>query len=133
MSNWQERARAVIDATIAANPNASPDELFKLVNAAYPFGERRYHPYKVWLKEMRALQLRLTPDESPMKRPCGACGAAKGQPCRKFLSPRAAGEDPTWPIGSPRPMLDDGQFHEARTQPSSGALFSPRPTASEGE
>lgn len=28
-----------------------PVEIGKIIDAAYPFGERRYWPYKVWLSE----------------------------------------------------------------------------------
>ena len=30
----------------------SQKEVFKLISEAYPFGERRRHPYKQWLKEV---------------------------------------------------------------------------------
>ena len=35
------------------NPDATGEELRRLINAAYPFGERKYHPYKIWLDAVK--------------------------------------------------------------------------------
>lgn len=50
-SYWRKRAKAVIDKVITDNPKATPDELKRLIDAAYPFGSRELHPYQIWLKE----------------------------------------------------------------------------------
>lgn len=55
-------------------------ELLKLVDAAYPFGEREHHPYKVWLSERRKLIDSLT-NPARIERVCPACGARRGAPC----------------------------------------------------
>jgi hypothetical protein len=112
MGKWSKRARVVIDRIVAENPNATPDELFTLVNRAYPFGERAHHPYTIWRAEMAALRLRLVADDSPEARPCGACGAKAGRPCVEFQGEGHGRNHP--------PMIG---FHEARLQPSSGPLF----------
>ena len=49
---WRDLARARIAEVIAANPAAGGEKLGELLREAYPFGERRWHPYKVWLTEV---------------------------------------------------------------------------------
>jgi isocitrate dehydrogenase kinase/phosphatase len=50
--NWRAKARAVIRQVMADHPKADPKELRRLISEAYPFGERKYHPYKIWLDEV---------------------------------------------------------------------------------
>ncbi|MEZ4865332.1 MAG: hypothetical protein R3C14_28745 [Caldilineaceae bacterium] len=38
---------------IADNPGVEGAALRALISQAYPFGERRYHPYKIWLSEVK--------------------------------------------------------------------------------
>ena len=47
---WREQSLKVIRGVVADNPNASNDELRKIVSDAYPFGKRAMFPYKAWLK-----------------------------------------------------------------------------------
>ena len=55
MGQWSDRARATIAAVHASLPeSASLDERKAAVDAAYPFGERAYSPYKTWLTQRRA-------------------------------------------------------------------------------
>ena len=55
MSKWRLAARQAIQGAIAsAPPGAFPYELKKAIDAAYPFGQRENHPYKIWLSERRA-------------------------------------------------------------------------------
>lgn len=58
MSHWRDRANRVIDGVLngrnprtmgTAERKAVRDEISK----AYPFGERRMHPYKIWLSAVR--------------------------------------------------------------------------------
>ena len=57
--SWGDRARRVIVQVLSDNPDLSGPELKKKLSQAYPFGEREYHPYKVWLREVgRALTQR---------------------------------------------------------------------------
>jgi len=53
MSTWRENAAPVISKVIQANPEADEKTLRKLISAAYPFGQRAYHPYKIWLSEVK--------------------------------------------------------------------------------
>ena len=52
-SYWRARAQAVIAKVMAAHPGVSEDVLRKRISEAYPFGERAYHPYKIWLDEVK--------------------------------------------------------------------------------
>lgn len=54
MSNWRKLAREAID---KAHAGLDRDTALKdrkaAIDAVYPFGERQYHPYKMWLKERK--------------------------------------------------------------------------------
>jgi hypothetical protein len=59
-SNWRLAARRAIQQTIASfPPDCDRAELKKAIDAAYPFGERAYHPYKIWLSERREIFIEL--------------------------------------------------------------------------
>ena len=51
---WRDRAKAVIARVVRENPGVNGEALRPLLQAAYPFGERKYTPYKVWLAEVAA-------------------------------------------------------------------------------
>lgn len=51
--NWRARAAPIIAKVIK---EVGYDDLGRLKRAmfdAYPFGERKYHPYKIWCDEVR--------------------------------------------------------------------------------
>lgn len=52
---WRDVARAVIQKALAEAEaqGLDKDATKRHVNAAYPFGERAYHPYRIWLSEMK--------------------------------------------------------------------------------
>lgn len=52
---WTDQAAAVIRRVLADTKDQPPKERIKAVDAAYPFGERAYWPYKAWLKARREL------------------------------------------------------------------------------
>lgn len=55
-SPWSRRSREVIEAALAGlPPDATDDDKRKAVSAAYPFGPRKHHPYKMWCAEVRAI------------------------------------------------------------------------------
>jgi hypothetical protein len=57
--SWRDEARrAIADADKAVPAGASLPERMKVIDAAYPFGQRAFHPYKIWLEERRAYLLR---------------------------------------------------------------------------
>jgi len=52
---WSDAAKAAIQRAHQAMPeDVLLEERMKLIDAAYPFGERSCFPYKAWLKERRA-------------------------------------------------------------------------------
>lgn len=52
-SYWRDHCRPIIASTISAWNGKDEKELRKALYEAYPFGERRWYPYKVWLSEIR--------------------------------------------------------------------------------
>lgn len=82
MPGWRLRSRSVIRQAIAANPDAELTAMIKAIDDAYPFGERRYAPYKEWLDERaKAISAMAT---LPIHRICKACGARPFRPCRNI-------------------------------------------------
>lgn len=89
-SRWRERARQVIDdavttwlqergldatrkARVLVLRGLEPEDqkaLLTVVSAAYPYGERSAHPYKMWLKEVEMLR-RLMGVFGPARQPAG--------------------------------------------------------------
>jgi len=54
MSGWAERARATIERVALSIPDgATLKERKAAIDAAYPFGERAYWPYRAWCKARR--------------------------------------------------------------------------------
>lgn len=51
-SNWRRTAAPIIAAVLKQYPERGPEQ-DKALKDAYPFGERRYNPYKIWLDEIR--------------------------------------------------------------------------------
>lgn len=52
-SRWRTVANEVIDGVVQQNPGLSMDELRKKISQSYPFYERKYHPYKIWLSAVK--------------------------------------------------------------------------------
>lgn len=52
-SYWREKCAPIIADVIAGNKGKSVDEVRGALFEAYPFGERKYHPYKIWCDEVR--------------------------------------------------------------------------------
>jgi len=54
---WKMEARRVIREALAEadERGLDRDATIALVDSRYPFGERKRHPYKVWLEARRAL------------------------------------------------------------------------------
>ncbi|MBF6596330.1 MAG: hypothetical protein IVW51_18025 [Thermaceae bacterium] len=60
-SMWRVRSRQIIRQIIAETGMADMPKLKKALTAAYPFGPRANHPYKIWLNEVRVQLALLTP------------------------------------------------------------------------
>lgn len=55
MSAWAHQARTTIEQLALTIPADTPfKERKAIIDAAYPFGERAYWPYKAWLKARKA-------------------------------------------------------------------------------
>ncbi len=51
--SWRDLARPKIAAVLAATKGQDEKAIKKALFDAYPFGERKYLPYKVWLDEIQ--------------------------------------------------------------------------------
>ncbi|WFP48537.1 hypothetical protein PL263_10470 [Methylomonas sp. EFPC3] len=50
---WRQTVAPIIADVIRAVGTDDPTKLRKALADAYPFGERKYHPYKVWRDEIK--------------------------------------------------------------------------------
>jgi hypothetical protein len=53
-SHWRTYAAPIIAAVLKETAGQDERAIRKALTAAYPFGERAMHPYKMWLAEVRA-------------------------------------------------------------------------------
>ena len=53
MSHWRDKCKPIITKVIAENKHLGEQALRKALHQAYPFGERKMYPYKVWLSEIQ--------------------------------------------------------------------------------
>lgn len=53
MSSWRDRAAPIIRKVILDVGREDEKKLRKALHDAYPFGERDYTPYKIWLDEIK--------------------------------------------------------------------------------
>ena len=70
-SKWRKHSNMVIGRTITdamrEDPDMSEKELRRRISAAYPFGERAMHPYKIWCSAVRNwIGKRNQPPEKPI-------------------------------------------------------------------
>jgi len=52
--SWRNLCRTAIADALRGTEALPEDEAVARIDAAFPFGERKYYPYKVWLEERRA-------------------------------------------------------------------------------
>ncbi len=73
-SRWRLAARKAIQKAIAENAGKSEKEIRKAISEAYPFVERRYHPYKIWLDEVQVQTGKKVkhPYRQPLRKPMPA-------------------------------------------------------------
>lgn len=50
---WRMIAKPIIAETLKEMKGKSEQEIKRALREAYPFGERVYHPYKIWLDEIK--------------------------------------------------------------------------------
>lgn len=68
---WRDQAAKVISEVIAANADKGEKAVSVALFAAYPFGERKFYPYKVWLDEIRR--------QRGLKKYVGPCACGHGK------------------------------------------------------
>jgi hypothetical protein len=81
---------AVVDACTGGTDDL-PDDILDLVDAAYPFHERKYQPYKDWRKERTLFITALRPPAMPTADDVAACEVARdliedGDPDQEILA-----------------------------------------------
>ena len=52
-SHWRQHARNIIREIIRTRGNDSDAAIRQRIKDAYPFGMRKYTPYKIWLQEIQ--------------------------------------------------------------------------------
>jgi len=56
--SWRDSAKPIIQRVILENSGKDIKTIRKALRDSYPFGQRAYHPYKIWCDEIR-MQLKL--------------------------------------------------------------------------
>lgn len=52
-NTWRDIARPIIADVLAKTAGMDEHAIKKALYDAYPFGARQYHPYKIWLDEIK--------------------------------------------------------------------------------
>ena len=50
---WRDSAKPIIAEVIKENAGKTEKEIRAALRDAYPYGVRAYHPYKIWLDEIK--------------------------------------------------------------------------------
>lgn len=50
---WRDIVRPIIARVLAETQGKTEQEIRKALKEAYPFGARQWHPYKIWLNEIK--------------------------------------------------------------------------------
>ena len=53
ISRWRRLAAPIVTRVLAETQGKPETEVRAALRAAYPFGPREHHPYKIWLDEIR--------------------------------------------------------------------------------
>lgn len=52
-SSWRNKAAPIIEKVLTETSGKTEAEIRAALKDAYPFNERKYHPYKIWLDEIK--------------------------------------------------------------------------------
>jgi hypothetical protein len=52
-SHWRRAAAQIITRVLEEHASKPDVEVRAALRAAYPFGQRQHHPYRIWLDEIR--------------------------------------------------------------------------------
>jgi len=50
---WRDVAKPIIALVLKDTQGKDEKEIRKALRAAYPWGQRKYHPYKIWCDEIK--------------------------------------------------------------------------------
>lgn len=50
---WRDDCRPIIREVLERTKGLTEREILKALSDAYPYGERKRHPYKIWLNEIK--------------------------------------------------------------------------------
>jgi hypothetical protein len=66
-SHWRQVAAPIIVRVLQETAGKAEREIRAALRAAYPFGVRRHHPYRIWIDEIRVQrgQKKVTPRGRP--------------------------------------------------------------------
>lgn len=53
VNTWRDSCKGIIHDVLKDSEGKTEKEIRKALSDAYPFGERKYHPYKIWLDEIK--------------------------------------------------------------------------------
>ena len=70
---WRDYAKPIIAAVIVETGTDDMPALRKALRDAYPFGERKYHPYRIWCHEIRVQLHEITLASVTGIKPCRPC------------------------------------------------------------
>jgi hypothetical protein len=69
LSHWRRIAAPIIANVLSDNAGKPTAEVRAALRAAYPFGPRRYHPYRIWLDEIAVQTGKRRPGPKPRQVP----------------------------------------------------------------
>ena len=52
-SSWRNHAAPIIEKVLRETKGKPESDIKKALHDAYPFGQRKYHPYKIWCDEIK--------------------------------------------------------------------------------
>jgi hypothetical protein len=67
--SWRDRVRPIIARVLQEHSGQDEAEIRSALYAAYPFGERQYHPYQIWRDEILRQTGKRPPLGTSRKRP----------------------------------------------------------------
>jgi hypothetical protein len=92
-SRWRPIAALAISRVLAEAKGRPEAEIVAALRAAYPFGQRKYHPYKVWLSEVKR--------QRSAEGVAAAAGSERDREMAREAFRAAGREVPAWLRGEP--------------------------------
>lgn len=82
-SSWRNRAAPIIKRVLAEHAGEDESAIRAALREAYPFGQRKNHPYQIWLSEVQ-IQMGIRPK-------LGSVIRRRGRPTPSNPDPRQEG------------------------------------------